>query len=635
MVIKFSDHIDDKSVEYAYLYLLGREAENDDVIALHASQQRTVAQLIQSATESDEYQARLKVMLKNANSTHGDRFFNLQLNGPLEKRAVLFLGTCVVQWLAETASRIGWDAAHHLWQSTPISKIPDLDITAYDAVVVHLTLRHILFNTAIDLSGSIDGDLFYLAFDYDSFLTAAKNKLKVIVERLVQEISSASPVFLLSFPEPPSTYLSLLRPRGQKSMYHLIRELNDYMATFLNELDGAYLLEINDLRTSLGDNDFSDYYHNAFSHSGFEGGNVETIRESILNRLNVMLDILSNQAPIKAIITDLDNTLWKGVLAEMDEIIASEHIEGWPLGYAEALLICKQRGVLLAICSKNDDAQTRKNFDSVWQGRLRLDDFASIRINWSPKSQNIAEILSELNILPEHALFIDDNPLEIAEVQRAFPSMRTLTGDPDKWRMNLLYSAPLQVAKISEEAVRRTDLIRAKIERQKLAGTTDREGYLRDLQLRVDIRTLANSEDRHFDRALELLNRTNQFNTTGKRWTASELQGFMAEGGTVYILRAADRFADHGLVAVALLRGDCLVQMVLSCRVFGLELEDALLAQVLVDHPTAGVLQAEWQETGRNATAQQFLERHFYLESETWQLRKKPAWAEHINFSVA
>jgi FkbH-like protein len=221
--------------------------------------------------------------------------------------------------------------------------------------------------------------------------------------------------------------------------------------------------------------------------------------------------------------------------------------------------------------------------------------------------------------------------LEIAEVQRAFPQLRTLSGDPHRWRMELIYGVDLQVPKRSEEAGRRTELVRAKIEREKLAAATDREGYLRDLQLRAAIRTLTDGQDRHIARALELLNRTNQFNTTGKRWTAAELQAFIPEGGKVYILRAADRFADHGLIGVALLSRDRLVQMVLSCRVFGLALEDALLARILAENPAAQALQADWQDTGRNATARQFLERYFTLEGETWRLREAPPWPEYIN----
>ncbi|XTI73154.1 HAD-IIIC family phosphatase [Acidithiobacillus sp. AC3] len=557
---------------------------------------------------------------------------------PSRAFSLLLWGGCIAEALARGALP-DWQVEHVLYQSG-LHERPQIPVgKSYDALILALSFRTVMGQAAQRLLGFHDADLLALrSLPAEESLPVAKEILQELLQNVSEGVDGRFPVLLPSFVEPPPSETGLFQARGPQSLYRMARDLNDHLAATATDQNGVFYLETNDLLRRHGDLRIYDGYDLCFAHAGLRHTKKSAFYSALFARIELMLEALATdrQQPVKAIITDLDNTLWKGVLAEMDEVVPGDHTEGWPIGYAEALLTCKRRGIVLAICSKNDDAQTRVNFDKVWYGRLRLDDFASIRINWRPKSENIREILAELNILPEHALFIDDNPLEIAEVQRAFPQMRTLSGDPHRWRMELIYGVPTQVPRLSEEAARRTELLQAKVQREQMAATaTDREGYLRDLQLRAEIRSIT-VDDKSFDRALELINRTNQFNTTGQRWTAAELRQFQEAGGRLWILRAADRFAEHGIVGVALLQSGRLRQMVLSCRVFGLGLEDAFLAYLLTEKASPESLWANWQDTGRNATARQFLERQFAPEEdgESWVLHTAPEWPGHISGSA-
>jgi FkbH-like protein len=539
--------------------------------------------------------------------------------------------------LATIGQRQGWQVAHQIYQSG-LHEQPDFThAEGMDAVLVVLAPRTVFGQVAQQLLGYHDADLLYQkGLAPEAIEEAAEQILASLCQQFAQGIDGRVPTFFTAFVEPPPTSSGIFTPRKRGGIYDLIRHLNDALAAYLETQSGQYFLEINDLLRRHGDAWVYDGMHCCFAHGGLDraprrlrkqGG--EAIYAAVFSRLEEMLQALEGRQAIKLIITDLDNTLWKGVLAEEEQIIPGDHTEGWPIGYAEALIECKHRGILLAIASKNDELPTRERFAQVWYGRIRLEDFCSIKINWRPKSENIAEILREVNVLPEQVLFIDDNPLEIAEVQRAFPTLRILTGDPHRWRQELLFGMPYQVPHLSDEARQKTALLQAKIARDQELALGDRDGYLRDLQLQVEIAEISSATDRRFGRTLELLNKTNQFNTTGQRWSEASLHSFLQEGGRLRILLARDRMIDHGLVSVALLQSGTLQQMVLSCRVFGLGLEEAFLTA----WPEARIgMPAAWQDTGKNATARQFLQRHFAWQEPHWVLATVPDLPGHLQW---
>jgi FkbH-like protein len=552
------------------------------------------------------------------------------------KISLAVLGTCLAESFANLAAASEeFSADHYLVQTGRNDHAAVAEWKNYDAVLVQVTLRQLL-----DVPSEERNDLSYIRDipDYDAVLNSTGIDLNDVINRLLDPIGGAVPVFFLSFPEPPATYQGILLNNRKKSIYHFIRTLNDRMAEILESIPHAHYIEINDLMSAYGTAEISDSFYTHFTHAGFRASKAtDRMYLNIVERVRNSLAILKSENPVKIIVTDLDNTLWKGVLAELDDFVPHEHYEGWPLGYVEALLEFKRRGGLIAISSKNDQEQTLRRFEKIWQKKLRIDDFCSIKINWDAKSRNILDILAETNLLSSNALFIDDNPHEIQEVEMAIPGIRTLTGDPEAWRSIILYSAETQVAFVSQESKARTELIRAKKERDNLSRNVSRDEFLRSLQIRVKFDCIADSAHPKYERAVELLNKTNQFNTTGKRWGLPDLQTLFSSGGILLALTAEDKFGDSGLVSLAVILGDEIVQIVLSCRVFGLSLESALLWRVLEiirsKHSYTEV-KAQFLDTGKNKTCSAFYPSNGFVEISGsdgyWQSANDVAWPAWI-----
>ena len=254
--------------------------------------------------------------------------------------------------------------------------------------------------------------------------------------------------------------------------------------------------------------------------------------------------------------------------------------EGWPKALWETLLILRRRGVLLAIISKNEEARVREEWPKIFRGQLSLDDFAIHRINWRPKSENMADILSYVNLLAENVVYIDDSPAQRAEIKTAFPNLRVLRGTPITWRHILLWAPEAQVATITSESANRVDMVRAQVVREDQRKSLSHEDFLTSLNVRMTMFRVDSINHQRFPRTLELINKTNQFNTTGKRWQMQECAAAMDAGTAFYAFEVSDTYTDYGLVGVLVVHDINIEQFVMSCRIMGLDAEVAAVAHV-------------------------------------------------------
>jgi FkbH-like protein len=313
--------------------------------------------------------------------------------------------------------------------------------------------------------------------------------------------------------------------------------------------------------------------------------------DAVWGEITAMLRTIRQLDMVKLVAVDLDDTLWSGISGEMTEV-SPWMIEGWPLGLIEALLHLKKRGVLLAIISKNDETRIRRIWDEIFAGRLSLDDFAAVRINWRPKSENMREIIDIVNIMPSSVVFVDDNPVERAEMQHAFPNMRILGQNPYFLRRILLWAPETQVASISDESRRRTEMVQAQFSREAKREVVSRSEFLATAAPKVTMIRIATISHPRFERTFELLNKTNQFNTTGRRWRFEECEDLLRGGGTVWAFEVSDSFTNYGLVGVVIVRDKIIEQWAMSCRVLGYQIEEAVMAHIvdfLVDRSDAEV----------------------------------------------
>lgn len=296
------------------------------------------------------------------------------------------------------------------------------------------------------------------------------------------------------------------------------------------------------------------------------------------------------QGAKKVLVLDLDNTLWGGVIGD-DGLQGIELGDTSPRGEAfkafqRFVRSLSDRGVLLAVCSKNDEAVAREAFERHPEMVLRLEDFASFKANWQPKSENIRAMADELSLGLESFVFVDDNPAEIEIVRQFCPGVTTLLAAPDP----ASFVAIVQEARLFEPLrLTAEDLVRAsqyRVEGERralMANATDMDAYLRSLDMVARVRAL---DDADLPRATQLINKSNQFNLTTRRRTEAEVRAFVgATSRRGFTVRLADRFGDHGLVSVVLVEAvdrDLHVDTwVMSCRVLKRQVEDVVINEIV------------------------------------------------------
>jgi FkbH-like protein len=190
------------------------------------------------------------------------------------------------------------------------------------------------------------------------------------------------------------------------------------------------------------------------------------------------------------------------------------------------------------------------------------------------------EILLSVNILPGNVVYIDDSPTQRADIKAAFPQMRVVGGAPNLWRHLLLWAPETQTVQITGESTARTKMVQAQVLREEQRKAVSNEEFLASLDIKMKFARVSNLKDSRFSRALELLNKTNQFNTTGKRWLPEDCSAAFASGFEFCTFEVMDRYTDYGLVGVLILGPEEIQQFVMSCRVMSLEAEIAAIAHV-------------------------------------------------------
>lgn len=294
----------------------------------------------------------------------------------------------------------------------------------------------------------------------------------------------------------------------------------------------------------------------------------------------------------KCLVLDLDNTLWGGVIGE-DGLGGIKLGQGDPAG--EAFIAFQQRikalqgkGVILAVCSKNNDADAREPFLKHPEMILKLDDFAMFVANWERKPDNIRAIAQTLNIGLDSLVFVDDNPAE-REIMRQFvPEVEVLAlpGDPSGYARALSEYLMFETSAFTAEDAAKTEQYRAKARIAALeANAGSIEDFHRSLRMQATIEPF---DDLHLPRIVQLLGKTNQFNLTTRRHGEAQVRAFMNDPDCVHwCLKLRDRFADHGLVSLIIAKRDGangavmdIDSWLMSCRVIGRTVEAELLSHV-------------------------------------------------------
>jgi FkbH-like protein len=339
----------------------------------------------------------------------------------------------------------------------------------------------------------------------------------------------------------------------------------------------------------------------------------------------------------KCLVMDLDNTLWGGVIGDdgleglvlgQNSVVGEAHV-----ALQRFILDLRRRGVVLAVCSKNEDATARLPFREHTEMVLEENQIAVFMANWSDKASNLREIAATLNIGIDSLVLLDDNAREREQVRQVLPEVAVpeLTEDPADYITLLADAGYFEAVGLSEEDMARADFYQANSERISLQKVGNLEEYLRSLQM---VATISSFDAIGRVRIVQLINKSNQFNLTTRRYSEGEVEAFENNPFKFCLrVRLADRFGDNGMISVVIFdigsdEWSCDTWL-MSCRVLGRRIEELVLATVASAASNAGAkrLVGTYIPTEKNAlVAEHFAKLGFAKLSEladgasTWAL---------------
>jgi len=313
----------------------------------------------------------------------------------------------------------------------------------------------------------------------------------------------------------------------------------------------------------------------------------------------------------KVLAVDLDDTLWGGVIGE-------DGLENLKLGHdfpgnvhlriQRELLELRNRGILLVLLSKNNEADARQPFDCLPEMLLKWEDFALRKVNWKPKHENLREAAQELGLGLDSFVFVDDSDYEREQMRQLIPEVLILNSSSDPLHtLNCLWTTDaFDSLTVTEEDRWRHDDYRVRASRDVQGHRHDLEEFLCSLQMEATIEELGSE---NMERAVAMIGKTNQFNLTTRRHSRAQVQAILGAPGSIGLaLRLRDKFGEQGIVAILLATrsaqdGTLVVDSFLvSCRALGRGVEDALWAALVERANEAGIhkVLAEYRPTPKN-----------------------------------
>jgi FkbH-like protein len=402
------------------------------------------------------------------------------------------------------------------------------------------------------------------------------------LDRLLRALRERTTAHLLVTNQAPPLRLAagLADTSLERGQQLALAQLGDRLTRMCAAIPGAGVLDLARVAAEVGTLAWYDAKLAHLARCPLSGAAQLALGRRVARHLRALV-----RPPAKCLVLDLDNTLWGGVLGEdgVGGIALGDEYPGSAFKeFQRVLRSYRDRGVLLAIASKNNEADVLELFASHPDLELRLEHFAARQLHWNDKASSLRAIADELNLGVDALAFFDDNPVERAWVREQLPEVHVV----DVPRDPLRYVAALDDAGLFDHLVitaedrRRAEQYQNEVRRRDLEHQSGSvEDFLRALDMKVTIGAI---DAATLPRVVQLLGKTNQFNVTTRRHGESELAAMLRDGAIGLWMRVADRYGDHGLVGVAIaaptdgaaFRVDTFL---MSCRVLGRQAEDALL----------------------------------------------------------
>jgi len=533
---------------------------------------------------------------------------------------VLVIGSCMAEAYIKNFKTFAPDITFDHVMFNNVAEIPDLDANearSYDLQYIQLSLRHVVLDQVIDFSGFITAGM------ADAILTRGKQLMRLMLDAVLKHNKTHNLLTLVANFLVPQVPVAVAADQvGSATDFTVvIRQLNDELARLVSFSKNVYIADVNAIGDSMGKRYFLEDVTGFYSHAAYWGpashdfdvspawnapsnsrldplprmdevyeSQVDQFFRAVWRQIECHVRIARQTDMVKLVIFDLDDTMYRGQIAEdYRDDGGWPAFHGWPLGIWEAVQHLRARGIIVAICSKNNEDLVRERWSRAIPMWLTLDDFPLREINWNPKAENIAKIVKAASVTAKSTVFVDDNPVERESVKAALPGLRVIGSNPHVTRRILLWSPETQIATRSQESANREDSIRQLQVRENDRTQMSREDFLKGLNARVEIKSVPSSDHPDYARAVELLNKTNQFNTTGIRWNNAQIETLFEMGGSLICFNVTDKYTDYGLVGVILFRAGLFAQFAMSCRVLGLEIETSVINAIMAHfRDTAG-----------------------------------------------
>ena len=443
---------------------------------------------------------------------------------------------------------------------------------------------------------------------------AAQQKLDAEFARFEQAAKAAlgfgCPVIINNFDLPLYRVLGNSDASFAGGHVRFVRRLNEKLALLADETPNLYINDLAYLQAAHGMETFSDptaWYAYKYAVS------MPCIPYLAQSVANIIKSLLGKNK--KALALDLDNTLWGGIIGDDGAegiVMGNETPAG--MAYAEFQSYLKQLGdlgILLNVCSKNEANIAKTGFDRP-DTVLKYDDFLCFKANWDPKHLNIASMAKEINILPESFVLVDDNPAEREIVRRELPMVTVPElSAPEQYIAAIDRAGYFEVTTLSADDRKRAEMYKQNAQRASLEQSFGNyEDYLKSLEMHCEIGAF---DQPHAERITQLVNKTNQFNLTTRRYTAAEIEALIGdEGHITQYGRLVDKFGDNGLVTamIGTIEGTTLDMdlWIMSCRTFKRRLEHAMFDRLVARAQQKGITKivGHYYPTAKNLLVKDF-----------------------------
>ena len=490
-----------------------------------------------------------------------------------------------------------------------------------------LDIRHIL------------GELYFLPYSISAserkeFVETKVNEIKKLVETFLD--NSNSKLVITNFQIPVYSPYGINEQKEDFGMKQLVYEINNKIRHELKDQPLVFIYDFNEFIMKFGEYNVFNYQDYFFGDIKISIDYIPKFTDELLGYVNAVMGITK-----KCIVLDLDNTLWGGIIGEdgFDNIKLGDDAVGRSfVEFQKRLLALNQRGIILAVNSKNNFEDAMEVIKKHPSMILREDNFACMKINWDDKVTNLQEISKELNIGLDSMVFFDDDLINQEFVKTSLPEVLVveLPNDSSQFAQIITKMKEFDVLKITEEDVKRNEMYLVQKKRTELKNKiVDFDEFLKQMNIEVNVKK---ADSFTIPRISQLTLKTNQFNLTTKRYQQEEISSFSSDKDRIVeCVQVSDKFGDNGITGVYIIEKKdskewIIDTFLLSCRIMGRKVEEAMLYQIIEKAKNLGIkkIKGKFIPTKKNKPAENFYsDCGFKKEGDYWvfntdQVMKKP-----------